>query len=86
MKGEIPTVPPGNHLVDVRAVFLKPETQPVDKNLFLLQVTHPAINQDTPEKLEELVAQALTTIKDEMQLQEQIHMAEANNAYYNKFT
>ena len=85
MKGELPTVPPGNHLVDARAVFLKPETQPADKDLFLLQVTHPAINQDTQEKLEESVAQALRAIKDKMQVQEQFKTTEANNAYYNKF-
>ena len=85
VKGELPTVPPGNHLVDARAVFLKPETQPADKDLFLLQVTHPAINQDTQEKLEESVAQALRAIKDEMEVQKQFETTEANNAYYNKF-
>ena len=85
VKGEIPIIPPGSHLVDARAVFLKPDTQPVDKDLFLLQVTHPSINQDTPDKLKESVAQALKTIKDDMKLQEQYHTAEANNTYYNKY-
>mgnify|MGYP006924363243 FL=1 len=85
VKGEKPTIPPGDHLVNVRVVFLNPDTQPADKDLFLLQTTHPSINEDSPDKLKESVAQALKTIKDAMQMQEEYHTTEANNAFYNQF-
>ena len=85
MKGVKPIIPPGSHLVAARAIFLKPDSQPADKDLFFLQVTHPSINQNTPEELKKSVAQALKTIKDDMKLQEHHHTAEVDNNYYNKY-
>ena len=85
MEGAKLIIPPDGHLVAARAVFLKPESQPADKDLFLLQVTHPSINQNSPEELKKSVAQALKTIKDDMKLQEQYHTTEMDSNYYNQY-
>ena len=85
MEGGKPVIPPGSHLVAARAVFLRSDSQPADKDVFLLQINHPAINQNTPEELKRSVVQALKTIKHDMELREKLHTAEVNDIYYNQY-
>ena len=64
---------------------MRPDSQPADKDLFLLQVTHPSINQNTPEELKSSAAQALKMIKEGLELEELHHTTEVDNNHFNKY-
>ena len=85
VEGGKPIIPKGSHLVASRAIILRPDSQPADKDFFLLQVTHPSINQNTPEELKSSAAQALKMIKEGLKLEELHHTTEVDNNYYNKY-
>ena len=85
VEGGKPTIPQGSHLVSSRAIFLRPDSQQADKNLFLLQVTHPSINQNTPEELMKSAAQALSDIKERLKMEELSHATEVDSNYINKY-
>jgi len=72
--GEKPVVPQGSHLVSSRVVFLQPNSQQQSgKTVFLLQITHPAINQNTPKDLIKSAHQALADIKERLKLEDLSH-------------
>ena len=81
--GESPLIPSGSHLVSSRVVFLLPGNQQCPgKNVFLLQVTHPAINQTSPEDLIKSAGQALVDIKERLRQDEASHTAEMDDRYF----
>ena len=81
--GVKPVIPQGSHLVSSRAIFLQQNSQPQSgKNVFLLQITHPAINQNTPEDLIKSAGQALANIKERLKLEDLSHTAEMDNKYF----
>ena len=81
--GESPLIPSGSHLVSSRVVFLLPGNQQCPgKNVFLLQVTHPTINQTSPEDLIKSASQALVDIKERLRQDEASHTAEMNDRYF----
>ena len=81
--GEKPVIPQGSHLVSSRAVFLQPNSQQQSgKTVFLLQITHPAINQNTPKDLIKSAGQALANIKERLKLEDLSNTAEKDNKYF----
>ena len=81
--GEKPVVPQGSHLVSSSAVFLQPSSQQqAGKTVFLLQITHPAINQNTPKDLMKSAGQALANIKERLELEDHSHTADSDNRYF----
>ena len=85
VEGRKPTISQGSHLVSSRAIFLRPDSQPADKDIFLLQVTHPSISQNTPDELKSSAAQALKMIKEGLKLEELHHTAEVAKNHFNKY-
>ena len=81
--GEKPVIPQGSHLVSSSAVFLQPSSQQQPgKTVFLLQITHPAINQNTPKDLQKSAGQALANIKKRLELEDHSHTADSDNKYF----
>ena len=81
--GENPIIPPGSHLVSSRAVFLLPSNQQhAGKTVFLLLVTHPAINQNTPKDLIKSAGQALDDIKERLKTDDASHTTEMDDRYF----
>ena len=77
--GKTPIIPKGSYLVSSRAVFLPSST------LFLLQITHPAINQSTPEDLIRSASQALSNIKESLKLEDLSQTAETDNSFFQDY-
>ena len=81
--GQSPLIPPGSHLVSSRAVFLLPRDQTYPgKTVFLLQVTHPAINQNTTKDLIKSAGQALVDIKERLRQDEASHTSVVDDRYF----
>ena len=81
--GESPLIPPGSHLVSSRVVFLLPSDQQYPgKTVFLLQVTHPTINQNTPKDLIKSAGRALIDIKERLRQDEASHTAVMDDRYF----
>ena len=66
IEGQKPTIPDESCLVSSRIIFLSQTIQPEDKETFLLNVTHPAINQSTPSELKKSAAHALLVITEDL--------------------
>ena len=77
-----PVIPQGSHLVASRVVFLPDSQQQAGKTVFLLQITHPAINQNTPKDLIRSTIQALADIKERLKLEDRSHTVESDNKYF----
>ena len=82
---ERPPLPDGGHLLSSRAVFLTPADQVMDKEVFLLNISQPSINNDTPDNLRRLACRALTAIAEELNLEEMKKNSEVNYEACNEF-
>ena len=80
-----PVIPVGGHLVGSRVVFLRETSQPEDKEIFLLNVTHPAINTDTTYDLKKSACQALMAITEDLKIEELQENAEVDKEYFNRY-
>ena len=80
-----PVIPVGGHLVGSRVVFLRETSQPEDKEIFLLNVTHPAINTDTTYNLKKSAYQALMAITEDLKIEELQENAEVDNEFFNRY-
>ena len=85
IEGQKPTIPKGSCLVTSRIIFLSQTIQPEDKEIFLLNVTHPAINQSTPSELMKSAAHALLVNTEDLKIEEYQHVAEIDKEFFNEY-
>ena len=80
-----PVIPELGHLVGSRIICLRETSQPEDKEIFLLNVTHPTINTDTTYDLRKSACQALMAITEDLRIEELQENAEVDKEYFNRY-
>ena len=71
--------------MSAKIIFLKQDDQQAKKQIFLLNISHPSINQNSLAELRKSAARALTTITEALKIEEYQIVADSDKEHFNKY-